>query len=305
MKELVVLSGKGGTGKTSIVGAFAALAERKVLADCDVDAADLHLILEPRHVLRGEFSGGHRARIDTERCTGCGTCLEVCEFGAISRVDGSDLGDGGVYEVQPTRCEGCSVCVRFCPERAVMFEPVVGGEWFVSQTRFGPMVHARLGIAQENSGRLVTLVRQQAGLVAAEEGQALVIIDGPPGIGCPVIAAMTGADLVLAVTEPTRSGLHDLERVRELAGHFKIPLCVCINKHDLNPSMTAGIKAVVAAWGARLVGMVRYDPEVVRAQIDRSTVIEHTDRPVARDIRTMWDDVRSLLGMPCPSDAAL
>ncbi|MBN1343205.1 MAG: ATP-binding protein [Phycisphaerae bacterium] len=294
MKELVVISGKGGTGKTSLVASFAALAERKVLADCDVDAADLHLILDPDVKIREPFSGGRQARIDSAKCTACGKCLELCRFDAVIQ-DGIPSAVASGFRIDPINCEGCGVCARFCPDDAIAMEDCVNGEWYVSQTRFGPMVHAKLGIAAENSGRLVTLVRQQAKFVAVEQDLDLIIVDGSPGIGCPVIASITGTDLVLAVTEPTRSGLHDLDRVRQLSKHFGVPMLVCINKFDLNEAVTREIESAAAGWGTELVGRIHYDPEVTRAQIRRASVVEHTDGQVAQDVRGVWRKVSSLL----------
>lgn len=242
MKEMVIISGKGGTGKTSIVASFAALADKCVVADADVDAADLHLVLEPTIVHREDFSGGSRARITSEQCTACGKCEEVCRFDAIS-YDGP--GNGKVdktYRIDPIACEGCGVCAYFCAEKAIEFGPVVNGQLFVSETRCGPMVHAKLGIAEENSGKLVTAVRKEARQLAEKQERELIIVDGPPGIGCPVIASLTGASLAFIVTEPTLSGEHDLHRVLELTRHFGIPAAVCVNKWDLNPSMAEQIE---------------------------------------------------------------
>lgn len=249
--ELVVISGKGGTGKTSIVASFAALAEKVVLADCDVDAADLHLVLNPTVVKREKFSGGSRARIMPGHCTACGKCEEICRFNAIY-FDGP--GNGKVektYRIDPIACEGCGVCAWFCEENAIEFGPVVNGEWFISDTRCGPMVHARLGVAEENSGKLVSLVRTQAKKIADDRRLDLVIIDGAPGIGCPVIASITGADLVLVVTEPTLSGMHDLERVVDLTKHFGIETLVCVNKWDLNEEIASQIETQALRRGCR------------------------------------------------------
>jgi len=266
MKELVVISGKGGTGKTSIVASFAALAEKAVLADCDVDAADLHLVLNPMAIEREKFSGGSRARIMAGHCTACGKCEELCRFDAIY-YDGP--GNGKVektYRVDPIACEGCGVCAYFCTYDAIEFAPAVNGEWFISNTRFGPMVHAKLGVAEENSGKLVSLVRTQAKTIAEERKLELVIIDGSPGIGCPVIASITGANLVLVVTEPTLSGLHDLQRVSDLTKHFGIETLVCINK-------------------------VRYDRAFTEAQIQRKSLVEYRQDGVAMEVRELWADV--------------
>jgi MinD superfamily P-loop ATPase len=295
MQELVVISGKGGTVKTSIVASFATLTENAVLADCDVDAADLHLVLEPTIVHRENFSGGSRAAILSERCTACGKCQEVCRFEAISH-DGP--GNGKVdktYRVDPITCEGCGVCAYFCEENTIEFAPVVNGELFVSDTRCGPMVHARLGVAAENSGKLVSLVRTRAKQLARQRQSRLIIVDGPPGIGCPVIASLTGASLVLVVTEPTLSGEHDLERVLQLTDHFAIPASVCVNKWDLNPSMAEKIEGKAEAAGAAVAGRVRYDTEVTAAQIQAQATVER-ECQAADDIRDLWTDLNNIGG---------
>ncbi len=292
MKELVVLSGKGGTGKTSIVASFAALAKNKVLADCDVDAADLHLVLEPKILHREEFSGGKVARVLEDRCVACGKCAEVCRFDAVSE----GTGDGGAYSIDPVACEGCGVCVWNCPEEAIAFEEAINGEWFISETRYGPMVHARLGIAEENSGKLVTLVRSQAKRIAEEQGKDLIIVDGSPGIGCPVIASITGADLVLVVTEPTLSGKHDMERVGQLASHFGIPALLCVNKWDLYEEAAEEIEREAARHGMKPVGRVRYDQAVTKAQLVKTSVVEYTGGAVSEDIKSVWRHVLYELG---------
>jgi len=294
-KELVVISGKGGTGKTSIVASFAALADKAVLADCDVDAADLHLVLAPTVVRRESFSGGKRARIRSGRCTACRRCEELCRFDAI-HLDGpgNDTVDR-TFRVDPIACEGCGVCAWFCPENAVEFAPAVNGEWCVSDTRHGPMVHARLGVAEENSGKLVTTVRKEAGAIARRRSVDLVLIDGSPGIGCPVIASITGADLVLIVTEPTLSGLHDLGRVADVAKHFGIPALVCVNKWDLNPGVAAEIERKAQDRGLTVAGRVRYDRAVTEAQIHRQSVVEYRRNGCAQDIRHVWTIVQSEL----------
>ena len=294
MQELVVISGKGGTGKTSIVGSFAALAEDAVLADCDVDAADLHLILEPTIVHRENFSGGSRATILPGRCTACGMCEEFCRFDAITD-DGPGNGEtGSTYRIDPIACEGCGVCVHFCEEHAIELAPVVNGELFVSATRCGPMIHAKLGVASENSGKLVSLVRARARKLAEHRQGALIIVDGPPGIGCPVIASVSGASLVLVVTEPTLSGEHDLERVLQLTDHFGIPAAVCVNKWDLNPTMAEQIERNARARGAVIANRVRYDTKVTSAQIDAQAVVER-ECAAATDIRDLWTDLRNML----------
>ena len=296
MKELVVISGKGGTGKTSIVASFAALASGKtVMADCDVDAADLYLVLEPRIIRRESFSGGNRASIRTESCAACGKCAEVCRFGAV-HFDGP--GNGGVEKtcrIDPIACEGCGVCAWFCPAKAIDFGPVTSGEWFVSETRHGPLVHAKLGIAEANSGKLVSTVRTEARALAEQRGLEMVIIDGSPGIGCPVIASITGANLVLIVTEPTLSGQHDMERVADLTRHFEIPAMVCVNKWDLNPQIANEIESLAARRGIQIAGRVCYDCAVTQAQIHRKSVVEYQTNGCAADIRTVWAKVQEVL----------
>jgi MinD superfamily P-loop ATPase len=296
VRELAVISGKGGTGKTSIVASFAVLSGNSVLADCDVDAADLHLVLEPRIVRRNDFTGGKSARIKAGHCTACGKCEELCRFDAIF-FDGP--GNGVVektFRVDPAACEGCGVCAWFCAESAIEFGPVVNGEWFLSETRCGPMVHARLGIAAENSGKLVSTVRTTARRIAEERGLDLVLIDGSPGIGCPVIASVTGATLALAVTEPTLSGLHDLERVAELTRHFGIPTLVCVNKWDLNPEVCERIEARARETGVGLAGRVRYDHAFTAAQIRAKAVVEYRQDGCAADLRAVWATVGAHLG---------
>jgi len=305
MKELVVISGKGGTGKTSIVASFAALAKNAVLADCDVDAADLHLVLEPTVVRREAFSGGKRARVEAARCSGCGKCRELCRFGAISPDGPGNSRLKQTFRVDPIACEGCGVCAWFCPEEAIAFRPAVNGECFVSETRHGPMVHAKLGIAEENSGKLVSTVRQEAGKLAERRGSDLIVIDGSPGIGCPVIASITGADLVLVVTEPTVSGLHDLDRVVDLAGHFGLPALLCVNKWDLNPDMTARIEGHARQRGLVLAGRVRYDRAVTEAQVQRRSVVEYQEEGCSEDIRRVWSATQAELeqtGPPCAEE---
>ena len=295
MKEMVVISGKGGTGKTSIVASFAALAEKTVLADADVDAADQHLILKPTIIRREDFSGGSRARIMPEQCTGCGKCEEVCRFGAVT-CDGP--GNGRVdktYRIDPIACEGCGVCAYFCPEEAIEFGQAVNGQLFVSETRYGPMVHARLGIAEENSGKLVTWVRKEAKQLAQQQQRELIIVDGPPGIGCPVIAALTGASLALVITEPTLSGEHDLQRVLQLAKHFRVPAVVCVNKWDLNPSMAERIEHKAKAGDAAVAGRVRYDKQVTSAQIHAQATVER-ECEAADDIRDLWENLKDVGG---------
>lgn len=290
--ELVVISGKGGTGKTSIVASFIALAERPAMADCDVDAADLHLVLSPLVRERRPFSGGSAAVIEPALCTACGKCVASCRFDAIRVV--SD-GTTARYQIDAISCEGCGVCVDVCPTHATALVPSTNGELFISETRHGPMVHARLGIAQENSGKLVALVRREAKAVAEAGQRELLICDGSPGIGCPVIASISGARLVLVVTEPTLSGLHDLQRVAELCRQLNVQASVCINKADINPEIAARLASEATERGIPLLGCVRYDDAVTAAQLRQRAVVEIGDSPAAADIRTLWTRVRAEL----------
>ena len=285
MKELTIISGKGGTGKTSVVASFAALAQNKVLADADVDAADLHLILAPDIKHEEDFKGGRIARIDPDRCTECGECLNRCQFNAISPQ----------FVVDKIDCEGCGVCVHFCPVEAIDFPQGICGKWYISETRFGPMVHAKLGIAEENSGLLVSLVRNQAKVLAEEQGFDTIIVDGPPGIGCPVIASITGTNAVLIVTESTLSGLHDLERVVGLTAHFRIPTFACVNKFDLNEEMSDQIAAYCAGKNIGLLGRIPYDTAVTYAMVASQSIVEFSDGKVSKAIRELWRKVERFL----------
>ena len=293
--ELVVVSGKGGTGKTSITASLSALFGRVAIADCDVDAADLHLVLEPTVLCRFPFVGGKTALLDPKRCSGCGACAAHCRFGAI-RIPAA--GSTACYEVDPVACEGCGVCVDVCPEQAVTLAPTIDGEWFVSETRYGPMAHARLGVAEPNSGKLVSLVRQEGSALAVSKGRELLICDGPPGIGCPVIASLSGARLALIVTEPTLSGLHDLRRIADLCRQLAVEAAVCINKADINPEVSDQIEAEAAAREIPVLGRVRYDEAVTAAQVRRLAVVEHDEGAAAHDIQALWARLKDALGEP-------
>ncbi len=297
MREIVVISGKGGTGKTSLTAAFAHLAKNKILCDLDVDAPDLHILLAPRHLRSEAFVSGHEARIDPARCTRCGICASVCRFGAITS-------RGGVFTVDPVRCEGCKVCVAWCPEKAVAFPAKTCGEWHVSATRFGTLIHARLSPGEENSGRLVALLRREARSQATSQNKEMILCDGSPGIGCPVISSLTGASLAVAVTEPTPSGVHDFVRVAELCAHFRLPMAVIVNKHDLNPDQTKSIEDYCRDKGHTLAGHIPFHPDVTTAMLDRKAVTE-TPSPLGRTIRAIWKNVERAAGLaaaPSPNE---
>ena len=284
MKEIVVLSGKGGTGKTVIVASFAALAQDKVMADCDVDAADLHLLLQPSIEKTEEFWSGKTAFIDKKFCTGCGVCEEVCRFGAIKN-----------FKVDPISCEGCGFCFHVCPEKTIRMEDNLAGSWFISDTKYGPLVHARLGIAQENSGKLVAVVRQNARRIAEEQGLSYIISDGPPGIGCPVISSLSGASLALLVTEPTLSGMHDLDRVLGVCSHFGVPALVCINKYDINEENTHQIEDFCRRQGVEVISRLPFDNVVTEALVQGLPVVEYCKDGIARDIGMLWQGVSAIL----------
>ncbi len=282
MKEIVILSGKGGTGKTSLTAAFAAISRDHILCDADVDAANLHLLMEPDVKQRTDFMGGGVAVINLDKCTQCGRCRELCRFEAISED----------YEVNEISCEGCGVCVDLCPEDAIDFPTKKCGQWFISNTRFGPMVHARLGIAEENSGKLVTLVRNEARQLAEKINLDLIITDGPPGIGCPVIASLGGATSLLIVTEPTVSGMHDMMRVAELAAHFKVPGMVCVNKFDLNIDQTKAIENQAKEMNLEVLERVPFDPLFVESMVYGKTIVEYkNDSAASQAVKNIWKQI--------------
>lgn len=288
MKELVIISGKGGTGKTSLIGAFAFLAENKVLCDGDVDAADLHLLMDPEIQESHDFESGRTAVINPDKCTQCGLCRELCRWDAISED----------FVVDPIECEGCGVCVYFCPEDAIDFPVNTCGEWFISDTRFGPMVHARLGIAEENSGKLVSLVRQEARKLAQDKHLDLLLTDGPPGVGCPVIASIGGAKALIIVAEPTVSGRHDMERVVQLAAHFQVPAMLCVNKFDLNPDATHTIENFAKQQNVKPLARIPFDPVFTKAMVQRQTIFEYDmDSEAAQAVKHTWEDLKQELDL--------
>jgi MinD superfamily P-loop ATPase len=284
-RRVTVVSGKGGTGKTVVAASLASLAGSAVVADCDVDAANLQLLLHPEIRERHSFSGGAVAFRDPEKCTECGQCRQVCRFDAV----------GVGFDINSIACEGCGFCAHACPAGAIEMRPSLNGEWFVSTTRYGPMVHAELGPAEENSGKLVTLVRKRAREIAEEIGVDYVIADGPPGIGCPAIASLTGADLALVVTEPTASGIHDLERIVGVAGRLGVPVCCLVNKHDVNPGNTVAIEDWCTEHGVASVGRIPYDMAVVQAVAAGEIVVEAGTGPAAQEIERAWQRTTGLL----------
>ncbi len=295
-KELTVISGKGGTGKTTLTASFAVLSKNQILADNDVDAADLHLLLTPQVREAHPFVGGTKATVDPEKCIGCGKCADICHFDSF-RFDGpaNDI-VGKTWRIEPVACEGCGLCPRVCPVDAIGSEEAVTGNWYVSETDYGPMVHARLGIAEENSGRLVAHVRNRAGELASELGAEQILGDGPPGTGCPVIASVSGTDLVLIVTEPTVSGVHDMERVLDLATHFGVPALVIINKADLNSEQAERIRTIAEQKHSHVIAHIPFDRAVNDALMDGKTVVQQGKSAATDAIKHAWKVVQTELG---------
>ncbi|MFN2353918.1 MAG: 4Fe-4S binding protein [Desulfopila sp.] len=282
MKEIVIISGKGGTGKTSITAAFAILADRPILCDADVDAADLHLLLQPEVDKKTDFIGGCLAVINTDKCTECGYCRELCRFDAISPD----------FVVDPINCEGCGVCVDLCPEEAIDFPQQKSGEYYVSNTRVGPMVHARLGIGEENSGKLVSQIRKEVRDIAEAKDHSLIITDGPPGIGCPVIASITNSEAVVIIVEPTVSGMHDVKRVAELTNHFGIQAMLCVNRFDINVEETEKIEKYAGEQDIVVLPRIPFDSDFTKAMVEGKTIIEYASgSATAKRIRQVWQQI--------------
>jgi MinD superfamily P-loop ATPase len=295
MKQLVILSGKGGTGKTSVAAAFAHLASQgavpihAVLADADVDAANLELVLRPDKIEDHVFLGGSVAIIDESLCQGCGICEQVCRFDAVNS---SNSMGGFTYQVDPIACDGCAACVYQCPEKAIHMETQLAGHWYRSQSRYGPLFHAELRPAQENSGKLVTLIKQQARLMGLDTQADIVIVDGPPGIGCPVISAASGADLALIVVEPTAAGIHDMERVLKTVRHFRVPPLVCINKADLYLQGSEQIVKYCDKNEIEVVGKIPFDETITWAMINGEPVTTYQpDSPASLALVDVWQKV--------------
>ncbi|BCO08401.1 cobyrinic acid a,c-diamide synthase [Desulfolithobacter dissulfuricans] len=289
MREILIISGKGGTGKTSLTAAFSHLADNKIICDLDVDAPDLHLLLQPCHEQEVAFYAGNEARINQDGCTGCGTCAQMCRYNAIRQ-------ENDRFTVDPIRCEGCKVCVSFCPEQTIEFPEKHCGTWYVSTTRFGTMVHAQLFPGEENSGRLVALLKNEAKKLARENNIDLILSDGAPGIGCPVISSLSGANFAVLVTEPTPSGRHDLERVASLCDHFRIRSGVIINKADLNPDEAAMIEQYCRERNYPLLARLPHDPVITEAMVQERAVTELGETEIGREIRQAWTRIEELAG---------
>ena len=287
MKEIVIISGKGGTGKTVIAASFAVLTKEKVMGDCDVDASNLYLLLHPEIKEKHDFYAGLIPIIDLEKCTNCGRCQEVCRFDAIKTINGQTV-------IDLISCEGCGLCALVCPVQAIQMKENLCGEWYISETKYGPLVHARLGIAEENSGKLVTLVRQNAQVVAKNNNFELIIVDGPPGIGCPLIATLSGANLAVVVTEPTLSGLHDLQRVIKVAQHFGVKTVVIINKYDINLENSAKIEDWCKETNISVIGKIHFDNIITEALIKGLPVVEYSDNTVTKEIKNIWQKINQL-----------
>ena len=288
MKQIVIISGKGGTGKTILTAALAFLAEKKVLADCDVDAANLYLMVHPVIKETHTFTGGEKAIYNEKKCTYCGVCVSLCRFGAVHS------SDEGTISIDPFSCEGCRVCALSCPSQAIEMKPVVCGEWYVSQTKYGPFVHARLNPGEENSGKLVSVVRKKAKEIAGSNNMDWVFIDGPPGIGCPVIASLSGVDLAVAVTEPTLSAVHDMERVIETSKHFKVKTACIINKYDINKQNTQGIMNWCHNNNVEFLGKISYSEDAIKAVTQGIPIPELPESRLAKEIYEIWLNLKNM-----------
>ncbi len=298
MKEILVLSGKGGTGKTSIIGSFAHLAESKVMLDCDVDASDLHLLLSPTTVEEHEFRSGVKARVETDKCTACGMCEELCQFESVKMEE--------TAIISKLSCEGCGVCAHFCPEDAIRLDENHCGTWYISDTEYGPFVHSQLFAGEENSGKLVSHIKSEARKVAEKIGAELILIDGSPGVGCPVIASLSNVDMVLAVTEPSQSGKHDLERILELTEHFKIVTKLCINKWDLHPDLSDEIELMAEKRNVEVLGKIPFDPTVIDCQIQGIPVTASETSLAAYSIKDVWQKLQdSIAALPAKKAISL
>jgi len=291
MKEIVVISGKGGTGKTTVLARYARMASGAVIADCDVDAPNLHMLLKPDTLRREPFVGSKIATVDTDKCTLCEKCVGPCRFDALHMID---EGGGKRIEIDDGKCEGCAVCANICTDGAINMRDRVVGEWFVSDTECGTMVHALLEPGAENSGRLVAMVKQMAKKTAKEQGAELILVDGPPGIGCPVISALSGADVVVIVSEPTISGLSDFKRAADLASGFRMRCALIVNKSDLNESMAKSLLEEADKRGIACIGSVPYD-EVLLTLMARGESAGDQDSPAIAEMSKTFDALLRLL----------
>jgi MinD superfamily P-loop ATPase len=287
MKEIVIISGKGGTGKTVITASIAVLAKNKVMGDCDVDASNLYLLLHPEIKEKNDFYAGLIPSVDLGKCTNCGRCQEVCRFDAIKTTKSQTV-------IDLVSCEGCGLCALVCPVQAIQMKENLCGEWYISDTKYGPLVYARLGIAEENSGKLVTLVRQNAQAIAKKNNLELIIVDGPPGIGCPLIATLSGANLALVVTEPTLSGIHDLRRVVKVAQHFGVKTVVIINKFDINLENSAKIKDWCKETNISVIGKIHFDNIITEALVKGLPVVEYNGNTVTKEIKDVWQKIKTI-----------
>ena len=289
MKEIIIISGKGGTGKTSITASLAYLsANNAVIADCDVDAADMHLLMQPDLAYTEDFFSGQLAEIDPGKCTGCGICAEKCRFNAIEPGD-------GLFRIIPLNCEGCGYCARVCPEEAIKMIDQKAGQYFISGSKFNnTLVHARLGIGAENSGKLVAKVKKEARRIALETGAEFIIVDGSPGIGCPVVSSLSGAHFVVLVTEPTVSGLHDLKRVYELVKRFNLRAGCIINKYDLNLEIAAEIINFLESESVEHISNIPYSEEFTAAMIRGMTIVEESNTNLKHLLENSWEKIKDL-----------
>lgn len=290
MKKILVISGKGGTGKTFVTASLACLAgDNKIMVDCDVDAANLHILLHPVIQKTEVFKGGHKAEILNETCIICGKCLTICRFEAIRTIKTNNAVEK--IFLDPLSCEGCGACVHGCPVGAIVLHEQENGKWFVSDTKYGPLVYAKLGIAAENSGRLVSKIKEEALKIGRNLEADYMIIDGPPGIGCPVISSMSGVDLALVVTEPTLSGIHDMQRVIQVARHFQVEVKVVINKFDLNIDNTADIEKMCADDNIEIVGRIPFFINVAKSIVHTVPYSEFAEDIVSRELRVIWNKI--------------
>ncbi len=291
-KELVVISGKGGTGKTTVTSALAQLMDNKVLADSDVDASNLHILCHPKIIKSEDFIGGKIYVIDQDKCNGCGLCASLCNFGAIKSFTDNGSENCVVDEIA---CEGCGFCSHVCKQEAIDSKDSISGKWYISETKHGHLSHAKLGIGEENSGKLVSFVRDHASKLACQHGVGNILSDGPPGTGCPVISAITGVDLAIVVTEPTLSGIHDMKRALDLTKHFHIRSLIVINKYDLNLEMTNNINQIATEYNSKIIGKIPFDKNVNDALMDGQSIIDYGEGQAYNSMLELWDNLKKEL----------